>query len=221
MDVNSQAAVKASGSMMRATAKAPLTGITRLGRSTVEGAPVMQSNREKLFVVVRSRADKIFLGEAAIVEALTGVVRLAIVGALTAGDAEDKQPLPSGEAVAGNRASPSEVVAIALLVEVIVAVKRGNRAAGVVQAVGAVAPEAVAGLVAVAAGLVVAVAVEADDKNWLKIFDIINCKFDGGKSNAYSYIESKKVLGLLFRNCNHRGCYDGCWILSNRCCSGC
>jgi hypothetical protein len=61
---------------------------------------------------------------------------------------------------------------IALLVEVSEAVKRGSRAAGVVQAAGAcpqegaVVPEAVAGLVAAA--------VEADDKNWTKMVNIIN-----------------------------------------------
>jgi hypothetical protein len=101
-----------------------------------------------LFVAVRIRAGRTFLGEA------------GIVGALTAG------------AVAGNQPLPNEVDVIALLVEVSEVVKRGNRAAGVVQAVevcpqeGAVVPEAVAGLVVAAA--------EADDKDWVKMFNIIN-----------------------------------------------
>jgi len=151
---NSRRVVKASGSMMQATAKAPLTGITRPDKSTVEGVRAMQFNREKLFVVVRNRADKIFL------------VEVGIAGALTAGAAEGRQPLPSGEVEEGSQASLSGEIAIALLVEVIVAVKRGNRAAGVVQAAEAVVREAedpaVAGLAAVAA--VVVAAAEADDK---------------------------------------------------------
>ena len=71
----------------------------------------MQSNRENLSVAARSRADKTFLGEVAIVEALTAGI------------------------VPANQASPIAVGAIALLVEVNEAVKRGNRATVVVQAV--------------------------------------------------------------------------------------
>ena len=81
-------------------------------------------------------------------------------------------------AVAGNP-SPSGEDVTALLVEVSGEVKRGNRAAGAVQAAGAcpqvVVPEAedpaVAGPVAAVAEVV---AVEADDKNWIKMFNIID-----------------------------------------------
>ena len=121
---------------MRATAKASLTGITRLERSTVEGAQGIQSIREILPVAVGIRADRTFLGE------------VAIVGALTA------------EAVEGNRGFRTGVDVIALLGEVSEAVKRGKAAAGVVQAAGA-CPQAVVQEVA-AVGLVVAAAVEAD-----------------------------------------------------------
>jgi hypothetical protein len=100
----------------------------------------------------------------------------AIVEALTAG------------AVAGSP-SRSGVGVIAPLVEVSEAVKRGNRAAGVVQAARVPAAEdsAVAEVVAavVAAAVAAAVAVAVDDKDWVKIFNTINYKFDGGKSHAY------------------------------------
>ena len=142
--------------MIRATAKASLTGITRLRRSSIEGVQGIQSIREILSVAVGIRADRTFLGEVAIAGALTGVVRLAIVGALTA------------EAVVGNQGFRTGVDVIALLVEVSEAVKRGKAAAGVVQAVevcpqeGAVVREAED---PAAAGLVAA-AVEADD-SWI------------------------------------------------------
>ena len=152
---------------MRATAKAPLTGITRLRRNSAEGVQVIQSNRERPSVAARSRADKIYHGVEAIVEALTA------------------------GAVAGNP-FPSEEDVIALLVEVNEAVKRGNRAAVGSKAVeacpqeGAVVPEAedpaVAELVAAEGAPVV---VEADGKNWVKMFNIINYKFDGGKGDVY------------------------------------
>ncbi len=72
----------------------------------------MLPNRETLSVAVRSRVDRTFPGEVAIVEA------------------------PPAGAVAGNQASPSGVVAIALLEEGgSGAAKRGNRAAVAVQAV--------------------------------------------------------------------------------------
>jgi len=101
----------------------------------------MPLNREKLSVAVRIRADRTFPGE------------VVIAGA-----------------VSGNQALPSGVGAKALLVEVSEAVKRGNRAAAVLQAVkahpqvGVVdaplgAGEAAGARVAVEA--VVAVAVEA------------------------------------------------------------
>jgi hypothetical protein len=112
--------------MMRATAKAPLTGIRQLLRSTIEEHPLMRPNREKPSVAARTREDRTFPGE------------VAIVGALTAGD------------VAGNQASPTAVAAKVLLVEVSEAVKQGNRATVVVQAAkarrqeGAVVPEVVA-----------------------------------------------------------------------------
>jgi hypothetical protein len=97
---------------------------------------------------------------------------VGIVEALTAG------------AVAGSQPPPSEVDVIALLVEVSEAVKRGSRAAGVVQAV-EVCPQE--GAVVQEAGAVVpeVAAVEADDKNWVKMFNVISYKFDGGKSDAY------------------------------------
>lgn len=91
---------------MRATVKARLTGITRLGKSTVEGAQVVPPNRAKLSVVAQIRGGRIFPEEVVIAEA-----------------AEGKQPLPSGEAVEGNRASPSGEVAKALLEEVSGAVR--------------------------------------------------------------------------------------------------
>jgi hypothetical protein len=98
MRVNYLQAARVSGSMMRATAKAHRTGITRLGKSTVEGAQVVPPNRGKLSVVAQIRGDRTFPGEVVIAEA-----------------AEGKQPLPNGEAVEGNRASPSGEVATALL----------------------------------------------------------------------------------------------------------
>ena len=157
---------KASGSMIRATAKASPTGINRLDRSSTEGVQVMPPNHENLSVAVRIRAGRTFPGEVAIVEALTA------------------------GAVAGTQPPRSEVDVIALLVEVSEAVKRGNRAAVGSKAVeacpqeGEVVPEAVVepGEAVAAAGLV---AVEADGKNWVKMFNIINHKFDGGKGDAY------------------------------------
>ena len=98
--------------MMRATAKAPLTGIKGLLRSSIGERLRMPPNREKISVAVRIRADRILPGEAAIVEALTGV------------------------AVADNQASRIAVAAIALLEEVVSeAVKRGNKVAVAVRAV--------------------------------------------------------------------------------------
>ena len=174
---------------MRATAKVPLTGITRLLSSSVGGVQIKQFNREKLSVVARSRGDRTFPAEVAI-----------------AGVAEGNQPLPSGEVGEGkqplpnrgvgedNQASPSGEVATAPLVEVSEEVKRGNRAAVVVRAVkacpqeGAVAPEVVVGPVVVAEEAVEAAAVvvaAGDDKNCVKIINIVNHKFDGGESDAY------------------------------------
>jgi hypothetical protein len=151
--------------MMRATAKVPLTGITRLLSSSVGGVQIKQFNREKLSVVARSRGDRTFPAEVATAEA-----------------AEGKQLLPSGEE------------GIAPLVEVNEAVKRGERAAGAVQAAGArpqegaVAPEVVAGADPVAAeeeAAVAAVAVAGDDNHWVKIINIVNHEFDGGEGDAY------------------------------------
>ena len=71
----------------------------------------MRPNRENLSVAERIKADRTFLGEVAIVEALTAGI------------------------VPANQASPIAVGAIALLVEVNEAAKRGNRATVVVQAV--------------------------------------------------------------------------------------
>jgi hypothetical protein len=109
---------KASGSMMRSTAKALLTGIKGLLRSTIGERLRMLPNRENLSVATRIREDRIYHEAAGIVPA--------------------------------NQASPIAVGAIALLEGVSGAVKRGNRATVVVQAVkahrqeGAVVPEVVA-----------------------------------------------------------------------------
>ncbi len=108
----------------------------------------MQSNRENLSVVVRSRAGRIY-HEAA-----------EIVGALIAG------------AVAGIP-SPIAAVVTARLVGASEEVRRGRRAAGVVQAVkacpqgGAVAPE----VPAAEAAVVAVVAAEGDDKDWVEMFN--------------------------------------------------
>ncbi len=153
---------RANGSMTRAIAKALLTGITRLRRSTAEGVQVKQPSRGRPSVAAQSRVDRIYLEAAEIVEALTA------------------------EAVAGIQ-SRSEADVTALLVEANEAVKRGNRAAGVVQAVkacpqeGAVVPE----VLAAEAAVVAVAAVEDDDKDWVKMFNIVNCKLDGGESDAY------------------------------------
>jgi hypothetical protein len=141
--------------MMRAIAKAPLTAIREPRRSSTERVQVMPPNREKLSVAARTRAVRIYHEAAEIVEALTA------------------------GAVAGNQQPRSGEDVTALLLEVSGEVKRGNRAAGVIQAAGAcpqaVVPEAedpaVAGPVAVVAEVV---AVEADDKNWIKMFNIID-----------------------------------------------
>ena len=84
---------KANGSMMRITAKARLTGIKRLLRSSIGDRILLLPNRENLSEVVRSRADRIYPEVVAIVEALTA------------------------EAVVGNQASPTAVVAKVLLEE--------------------------------------------------------------------------------------------------------
>ena len=94
---------KASGSMMRSTAKAPLTGIKGQLRSTIGHRLRTLPNRGNLSVAVRIRADRIHHEAAGIVPA--------------------------------NQASPIAVGAIALLVEVNEAAKRGSRATVVVQAV--------------------------------------------------------------------------------------
>ena len=89
---------------MRATAKAPLTGIKVLRRSSIGERLRMPPNRGKLSVAVRIRVDRTFPGEVAIVEALTAGV-------------------PSGV-----------VVIALLVEEVSGAVKQGNKAAEVLQA---------------------------------------------------------------------------------------
>ena len=103
----------------------------------------MPLNREKLSVAARIKADRTFLGEVAIVEALTAGI------------------------VPANQASPIAVGVKVLLVEVNEAAKRGNRATVVVQAVKAhpheveveVAEEA--GEAVAAVGAPAAVAVDA------------------------------------------------------------
>jgi len=127
----------------------------------------MPPNREKLSVAAQIRAVRIYHEAAEIVEALTAGAPAGIVEALTAG------------AVAGNQQPRSGEDVTALLVEVSGEVKRGNRAAGVVQAVEAcpqeeaVVPEVPAAEEEEAAVAEV-VAVEADDKNWIKMFNIID-----------------------------------------------
>jgi hypothetical protein len=129
--------------MMGATAKASLTGIRGLRRSITKPPPGKPLNLVILFVAAVIREGRIYHEAVEIVEALTA------------------------GAVAG-KAPPSEAGVIALSAEASEAVKRGSRAAGVVQAAGAVAPEAedpaVAGLVAA----------EADGKNWMRMFNIID-----------------------------------------------
>lgn len=153
---------RANGSMTRAIAKAPLTGTRGLLRSTAGGVQVKQPSRGRPSVAAQSRADRIYLEAAEIVEALTAGV------------------------VAGNP-SRSEADVTALLVEASGVVKRSNRAAGVVQVVkacpqkGAVAPE----VLAAEAAVVAVAAVEDDDKDWVKMFNIVNYKFDGGENDAY------------------------------------
>jgi|MudIll2142460700_1097286.scaffolds.fasta_scaffold383821_2 hypothetical protein len=138
--------------MIRVTAKVSLTGIKGRRRSSTKPPPGKPVKHVILSVAVRIRADKTFLEEAAIVEASTA------------------------GAVAGNP-SRSEADVIALLVEVSGEVKRGNRAAGVIQAAGA-CPQAVVPEVPAAeeeeAAVAEVVAVEADDKNWIKMFNIID-----------------------------------------------
>jgi hypothetical protein len=146
--------------MIRATARAYLTAIRELLRSLTRPPPGKPLKVVILFVAVVIREGRIYHEAVGIVEALTA------------------------GAVAGSQPPPSEVDVIALLVEVSEAVKRGSRAAGVVQAV-EVCPQE--GAVVQEAGAVVpeVAAVEADDKNWVKMFNVISYKFDGGKSDAY------------------------------------
>ena len=96
---------KASGSMMRATAKASPTGIRGLLRSLTKPPPGKRLKHVILSEAVRIRVDRIFPGAVAIVEALTA-------GA------------PSG---VGAIALSEEVVSEA--------VKRGNKVAVAVRAV--------------------------------------------------------------------------------------
>ena len=145
---------KASGSMIRATAKASLTGIRGLRRSLTRPPRGKPLKLVILFAAAVIRAVRIYHEAGAIVEALTAGAPAGIAEALTAG------------AVAGNPPrSGAEVIAPS--VEVSGAVKRGNRAAGVVQAARvpeAAVAEAVAA-VAVAEAGAVAVEVEGDDKD--------------------------------------------------------
>jgi hypothetical protein len=125
--------------MIRATARAYLTGINRLDRSSTKPLPEKLVKLVILFVAVVIREGRIYHEAAGIVEALTA------------------------GAVAGNQPPRTGVDVIALLVEVNEAAKRDNRAAGVVQAGGA-CPQA--GEVVLEAGEVVpeaVAAVEADD----------------------------------------------------------
>ena len=60
---------KASGSMMRNIAKAPLTGIKTLLRSSIGERLLMLPNRENLSVATRTREDRIYHEAAGIVPA--------------------------------------------------------------------------------------------------------------------------------------------------------
>jgi hypothetical protein len=115
--------VKASGSMMRATAKALLTGIRRLLKSTGKGAQVKRLSRGRTSVAKQIGADRTFPEEVAI-----------------AGVAEGNRLPPSrgegpGPDLAGNRASPRRAVVKVLLAEVRGAVRRNNKATAALQAV--------------------------------------------------------------------------------------
>ena len=132
MRVNSQAVVKASGSMIRATGKAFLTGIRGLHRSLTRPPPGKPLKLVILFVAAAIKVDRTSPGAVEIERVLV----LRIEGALNGVDV------------------------IALLEEKGGAVKQGNRVTAAVRAVraclreGAVVPEAedpaVAGLVVVA-----------------------------------------------------------------------
>jgi hypothetical protein len=75
---------KASGSTMRATAEAPLTGIRQLLRSSIGERLLMLPSRENRSVAVRSRAVRIYPEAARIVEALTAGAEPANQLSLTA-----------------------------------------------------------------------------------------------------------------------------------------
>ena len=94
--------------MIRATAKAPLTGITRLLSSSAEGVQIKESNREKLFVVVRTKADKVFL-KAGVVAGKQPPPSLEVAEGKQPEVAEGRQPLPSEEVGEANQASPKGV----------------------------------------------------------------------------------------------------------------
>ncbi len=150
-----------SGNTIRAIAKVSLTGITRPRRSStrpLHGKPVKPENPS---VAAQIRAGRIYHEAVEIVEALTAG---AVAGI----------PFPIAAAV------------IARLVGVSVEVKQGRRAAVVVQAAGV--PEedsAVADLGAAEAAVVAVAAVEDDDKDWLKMFNIVSYKLYGGENDAY------------------------------------
>ncbi len=84
---------------MRATAKAPLTGIRGLLRSSIGERLRMPPNREKLSVAVRIRADRTFLGEVAIVEAVPGNPPPSGVGAIARLEEEVSEAVKQGNKV--------------------------------------------------------------------------------------------------------------------------
>jgi hypothetical protein len=137
MRVNSQAVVKASGSMMQATGKAFLTGTRGLRRSITKPPPGKPVKLVILIVAAVIRESRIYHEGVEIERVLV----LRIEGALNG------------------------VVVIALLEEASGAAMQGNRATAAVRAVRAcLREEAVAGLVVVAAAVaavVVAAAVVA------------------------------------------------------------
>jgi hypothetical protein len=125
--------------MTRTTAKALLTGIKRLLRSSIEHRLRMLPDRENLSVAGLTKADRTFPGEVAIVEALTAEV-------------------------AGNQAFPTAVVAKVPLEEVSEAVRQDNRVTVAAPAAKAVLHEVGVEVVAAEAeGAPVVVAVEAEE----------------------------------------------------------
>ena len=100
---------KASGSMMRATAKAPLTGIRQLLRSSIGERPLMPPNRENLSVAVQNRAGRIYHEAAGIVRANQASLIAVVAKVLLVEVSEAvKQGNRATAAVRAARACPQE-----------------------------------------------------------------------------------------------------------------